>query len=84
MDIIENKLALKSAADSGVAKNADPNKRTKSPNKKIAATKAAMRFIFFIRIPHKVIMWWHFAAWKDFWQPTEIFVIAVSWPSIVK
>ena len=26
MAIIENKLALKSAADSGVAKNAEPNK----------------------------------------------------------
>ena len=52
MAIIENKLALKSAADSGVAKNAEPNKRTKSPNKKMAAIKAAIRFIFFIKIPH--------------------------------
>ncbi len=49
--MIENKLALKSAADSGVAKRAEPSKRIKSPNKRNAAIKAAIRFMFFMYIP---------------------------------
>lgn len=46
--IMENKLALKSAADSGVAKRAEQSRRIKSPNKRNAAAKAAIRFIFFM------------------------------------
>ena len=46
--IIEKRLALKRAADSGVAKRAEPSKRIKSPNKRNAAIKAAIRFIFFM------------------------------------
>ena len=46
--IIEKRLALKRAADSGVAKKAEPSKRIKSPNKRKAAAKAATRFIFFM------------------------------------
>ena len=46
--MIEKRLALNSAADSGVAKNAEPNNNMNIPSKKIAAAKAAIRFMFFM------------------------------------